>query len=62
MQGSGRVRAEVEVDGEALGAAAELGEAPIEAELLRAPADLSLRFEQLRRGLVKLRGGGDSVR
>ena len=56
------MRGEVEVDEEELGAAAALGEAPIEAELPRAPAVLSSRFEQLRRGLMKLMGGGDSVR
>jgi hypothetical protein len=55
------VREEVEVDEEELGAAAALGEAPIEAELPRAPAASSSRFEQLRRGLVKLVGGGGSV-
>jgi hypothetical protein len=59
---SGSVRGEVEVDEEELGAAAALGEAPIEAELLRAPADLSSQFEQLRRWVVKLTGGGGSVR
>ena len=62
LQVSGKVRGEGVVDEEALGAAAALGEAPIEAELPRAPAVLSSRFEQLRRGLMKLMGGGDSVR
>jgi hypothetical protein len=56
------VRGEGVVDEEALGAAAALGEAPIEAELPRAPADLSLRFEQLRRGGAKLRWGECSVK
>jgi hypothetical protein len=56
------MRGEVVVDEEASGAVVELGEAPIEAELLRAPADLSSQFEQLRRRLVKLSGGGGSVR
>ena len=62
MQDSGSMRGEGVVDEEELGAAAALGEAPIEAGLPRAPADLSSRFEQLRRGLVKLMGGEDSVR
>ena len=57
MQGSGSMRGEVEVDEEELGAAAALGDAPIEAELPRAPAASSSRFEQLRRGGVKLRWG-----
>jgi hypothetical protein len=53
---------EVEVDEEVPGTAAALGEAPVEAGLPRAPADLSSQFEQLRRRLVKLSGGGGSVR
>jgi hypothetical protein len=48
LQDSGRVRGEAVVDEEATGAAVALGEAPIEAELPRAPADLSFKFEQLR--------------
>ena len=59
---SGSVRGEVVVDEEQLGAAAALGEAPGEAELPRAPADLSSRFERLRRRVMKLTGGGGSVR
>jgi hypothetical protein len=57
LQESGSVRGEVEVDEEELGAAAALGEAPIEAGLPRAPAASSSRFEQLRRGGAKLRWG-----
>jgi hypothetical protein len=45
---------EVVVDEEQPGEVAALGEAPIDAELPRAPADSSSRFEQLRRALVKL--------
>ena len=59
---SGSVRGEVEVDEEELGAAAALGEAPGEAGLPRAPAVLSSQFERLRRRVVKLMGGGGSVR
>jgi hypothetical protein len=51
------VRGEGVVDEETLGAAAALGEAPIEAELPRAPADLSSRLLLLRRGGAQLRGG-----
>jgi hypothetical protein len=62
VQGSGSRRGEVEVDGEELGAAADLGEAPGVAGLPWAPTDLSSRFELLRRLLVKLIGGCCSVK
>jgi hypothetical protein len=57
LQVVGKLLGEVDVDEEAPGAAAELGEAPGEAELPRAPAASSSRFEQLRRWEVKLVGG-----
>jgi hypothetical protein len=46
----------VEEGEEASGAAAEIGEAPGDAELPRALAASSSRFELLRRGGVKLTG------
>jgi hypothetical protein len=58
----GKLLGEVEVDEEVPGTAAELGEAPVDAELPRAPAASSSRFELLRRGGVKLTGGEGSVR
>ena len=51
------MRGEGVVDEEELGAAVALGEAPIEAGLPRAPADLSFQLLLLRRGGVKLRWG-----
>jgi hypothetical protein len=57
LQVSGKVRGEGVVDEEALGAAAALGEAPIEAGLPRAPADLSSQLLLLRRGGAQLRWG-----
>jgi hypothetical protein len=45
----GKVRGEVEVDEEVPGTTAELGEAPVDVDVLRAPAAMILQF---RRGSV----------
>jgi hypothetical protein len=56
----GKLPGEVEVDEAVPGTAAELGEAPVDGEDLRAPADFSFQLRLLRRGGVKLRGGEDA--
>ena len=44
----GEVRGEVEVDEEVPGTAAELGEAPVDGDVLRAPAAVILQFRRCR--------------
>ena len=57
----GKLPGEVEVDEAVPGTAAELGEAPVGVDDLRALAASSSQFELLRRCGVKLRGGEEPV-